>query len=115
MIIDDEPDVAELMKLVLENEGYHVGHFLDPRKGLAAVRDFDLLVLDMLMPGMSGLEILSELRRKGVVIPVLIVSALDLDDGLKKEFSERYPDVEYLSKLRIHKDMAKAVRAKLRK
>lgn len=114
-IIDDEPDIAELMKLVLEKEGYYVRHSLDPRKGLEMVKDFDLLVLDLLMPHMSGLEILAELRRKGAGIPIIVVSALDLTDELKREFAEKYPDVEYLSKLRIHKDMVKAVKNKLRK
>jgi len=65
LIIDDEPDVAELMKLVLENEGYHVGHFLDPRKGLAAVRDFDLLVLDMLMLACQALRYFQSSGGKG--------------------------------------------------
>ncbi len=104
-VVEDEPDIADLIVLHLEREGFQVDAYLEGRKGLERIRSKlpDLVVLDLMIPGLSGLEICKELRRDAETrdIPVLIVSAraeeadivcgleLGADDYVTKPFSPR--------------------------
>ena len=76
LIIDDDRDLCEETAEILSDEGHKVETFSDPVKGLEAVKEdrFDLLLLDIKMPGLSGLEILKTLRSEGRKIPVLIIT-----------------------------------------
>jgi DNA-binding response OmpR family regulator len=61
LIIEDEPDIAETMKMLIEKEGYKVDYSLDPKKGIPMIKKYDLLLLDIIMPTMSGREVLAEM------------------------------------------------------
>lgn len=78
-VVDDEPDVIDLLRTILEVEGFAVETSTDGRDALARVlqRPPHLLVLDLMMPGLDGLELLKLLRLdpRGAVVPVLVVSA----------------------------------------
>lgn len=78
-VVDDEPDVVGLLKTVLELEGFRVSTATEGRTALAQILADppDLLVLDLMMPDMDGMELLKLLRLdpKGARLPVLIVSA----------------------------------------
>lgn len=101
LIIDDEPYLLEKLKSVLTSEHYTVETSDDGRKGLEKIWDetYDLILLDIMLPSMSGLEILSEIRNAGVQTPVLMLTAkgdiqdkvtglnLGADDYLAKPFS----------------------------
>ncbi|MBS3165385.1 response regulator [Candidatus Woesearchaeota archaeon] len=65
LVVDDEPHLLLLMKTILERAGFVVETAEDGKKSLAAVKAFrpDLVLLDMMMPGMSGREILEKLRQ----------------------------------------------------
>jgi DNA-binding response OmpR family regulator len=101
LIIDDEPYLLEKLKSVLIGEHYNVETSDDGRKGLEKIWDetYDLILLDIMLPSMSGLEVLSEIRKAGVETPVLMLTAkgdiqdkvtglnLGADDYLAKPFS----------------------------
>jgi DNA-binding response OmpR family regulator len=99
-IADDEANIRDLMQSFLRNDGFNVQSFADGDALLAAFLKFpaDMVILDIMMPGIDGLTLCSQLRRKSN-IPIVIVSARDSeldritgitlgsDDYLTKPFS----------------------------
>jgi DNA-binding NtrC family response regulator len=77
LIVDDEPNVRLTYRTALETEGLEVREAPDGRTALDALseRQFDLAILDMRMPEVSGLELLESMRGKGIQTPVVIVTA----------------------------------------
>lgn len=77
LLIEDNPDLAFGLRASLEVEGYEVLHGANGGAGLALARDEapDLLVLDLMLPEMSGYEVLRRLRRFNAEVPVLILTA----------------------------------------
>ena len=100
LVADDEPDIREVLRLYLENAGYHVMEVRDGEEALRVLESepVDLCLLDIMMPGLSGYEVLGRLRRERPT-PVVLISAkgqdaekvigLDLgaDDYLVKPFN----------------------------
>lgn len=77
LIVEDDPEMRDLLRKVLEKEGYRVGVACDGPEALAALNRarFDLVVTDMLMPHDGGLELLAAIQRVHAAIPVIIVTA----------------------------------------
>ena len=77
LIVDDEPNVRLNYRITLETEGYNVFEASSAAVALEALvgRSFDLAILDMRMPGMDGLQLLAEIRKVGITVPVMIVTA----------------------------------------
>jgi len=77
LVVEDNPDLAFGLRNNLEIEGYEVEIASDGTSGLALARTTqpDLIVLDLMLPGMDGYRVLRTLRDDGVDIPVLILSA----------------------------------------
>ncbi len=77
LVIEDESRIQAFLSRGLEAEGYSVATASDGRAGLvlASTGSWDLVVLDLLLPGLSGLEVLEELHRSRPRLPVLILSA----------------------------------------
>lgn len=77
LIVDDDGEMRDLLRKVLEKEGYRVSVAGDGRQALAVLAQgaFDLVVTDMLMPEDGGLELLGTLRRMHPALPVIIVTA----------------------------------------
>jgi two-component system, OmpR family, copper resistance phosphate regulon response regulator CusR len=77
LVLEDETKVGCFVKRALEEESYAVDLCEDGAKGLemALATDYDLLVVDVMLPGMSGLDVLKNLRRERIQTPVLILSA----------------------------------------
>jgi DNA-binding response OmpR family regulator len=67
LVVDDDPLIAGMLRLVLEGEGYEVGHAEDGRVALEAIRDQSpaCMVLDMMMPHVDGYGVLEALRAEG--------------------------------------------------
>lgn len=80
LVVDDDPAVRTTIKLVLERNGHRVSVAADGRAGLAALAagGFDLLVVDLFMPGMDGLETLREARQRRADLPVIVMSGTSL-------------------------------------
>ncbi|MGC2774537.1 MAG: response regulator, partial [Bradyrhizobium sp.] len=75
-IVDDDPSVRDALSVVLTLEGYHVTGFADGHSFLAAARNRlpQCIILDVHMPGRSGLDILKELNAKHYPVPIFIIS-----------------------------------------
>ncbi|AST58802.1 DNA-binding response regulator [Thermoanaerobacterium thermosaccharolyticum] len=100
LIIEDEKKIARFLQIELEHEGYNVAIEYSGNEGLrrALNENYDLIILDLMLPGMDGFSVLKEIRKKSS-IPVIILSAKDeikdkvmgldigVDDYLTKPFS----------------------------
>ncbi|MEK6191104.1 MAG: response regulator transcription factor [Chloroflexota bacterium] len=77
MVVEDDRTLRQALTFNLTREGYDVASAVDGEQALAAGRDrrHDLILLDLMLPGMSGLEVLRTLRREGIETPVIILSA----------------------------------------
>ncbi len=102
LIVDDEPSIVNLVQAYLKPEGYEVFTAVDGPSGLKAARAFkpDLIVLDVMLPGMDGLEVLSRLRRESQAYVILLTArteetdkivglSMGADDYVTKPFSPR--------------------------
>ena len=102
LVIDDEPSIVNLVSAYLKPEGYEVYTATDGPSGLKAAHAFkpDLIVLDLMLPGMDGLELLSRLRRESDVYVIMLTARTDetdkivglsvgADDYVTKPFSPR--------------------------
>jgi CheY-like chemotaxis protein len=92
LVVDDDPAVQATIRIVLERAGHSVVVAGDGRNGLAIFEagDFELLVLDIFMPGMDGLETMKLIHQRQPLIPILVISgrpissdASDAPDFLK--------------------------------
>ncbi len=86
LLVDDEVELTDPLTRVLIREGYSVDAVYDGTSGsqVASSGNYDLLILDWMMPGKTGLEICQELRRSGKLTPVLFLTAKDtLDDRVE--------------------------------
>jgi two-component system alkaline phosphatase synthesis response regulator PhoP len=102
LVIDDEPNIINLVTSYLEKEGYQVYNASDGLAGLKAARAYkpDLIVLDIMLPGMDGIEVLSHLRRESEVYVIMLTAkteetdkivglSVGADDYVTKPFSPR--------------------------
>ncbi len=85
-IVEDEPEMAEGLKYNLELEGFEVECADTGEAGLSLVRAWkpDLVILDLMLPGMSGLEVLKILRNEGIWTPIVVLTALDREEDIVK-------------------------------
>ncbi|MHA0857456.1 response regulator transcription factor [Paenibacillus sp. CMAA1364] len=89
LVIEDEPTLARLLSYNLHQEGYDVTVEDHGTLGYerALSESFDLILLDLMLPGMNGIEILGKLRTQGVVTPIIILTAKNAEEevvqGLK--------------------------------
>lgn len=89
LVIEDEPTLARLLSYNLSQEGYHTKVVDHGGDGLqeAIQQSYDLIILDIMLPGLNGFEVLAKLRQKGNSTPVIILTARNAEDevvqGLK--------------------------------
>ncbi len=84
LVIEDEPVIAEFLRTGLSYEGYEVVLFARGREGLDYLQanDVSLLILDLMLPDMDGLDVCRQIRNRGLTLPVLMLTA-------RKEVSDR--------------------------
>ncbi len=83
LVIDDDPSIRSLFKRGLGYEGFTVDLAESGEAGLSSVRDNvpDLIILDVMMPGIDGFEVLRRLRAAGDTVPVIMLTAKDADES----------------------------------
>lgn len=83
LVIEDDPTVGEFVRRGFEEQRWHADLVANGAEGerLASTQPYDLVVLDMRLPGRSGLEVLRSLRAKGFEQPVLVLTAQDAVDA----------------------------------
>ena len=102
LLIDDEPSIHKVVSAYLKAEGYEFQSAMDGPTGLAAARSFkpDIIILDVMLPGMDGIELLANLRRETNVYVIMLTAraeetdkivglSVGADDYMTKPFSPR--------------------------
>jgi DNA-binding response OmpR family regulator len=81
LLVDDEPDLTLIFKLGLEDNGFEVDIFNDPRIALSAFKDkpsYALALIDIRMPDMNGFELYNEMRKINDQVKVCFITAFDI-------------------------------------
>ena len=112
LVVEDEAKLAQFIKLELEYEGYEVTVNHDGLEGLATAREKnpDLILLDWMLPGVSGVEICHRLRQTGDKVPIIILTAKDeisdrvtgLDAGADDYIVKPFSIEELLARIRAN-------------
>ncbi len=110
LLVEDEKDLASIVKQGLEEEGYVVDVAHDGEEGLYMAENFpaDALILDIMLPQMDGLTVLSNMRKKGITTPVILLTARDalldkikgLDTGADDYLTKPFVFEELLARVR---------------
>lgn len=115
LIVEDEKRMSEAVCAILRQEKYDVDAYYDGLGGLEAARSniYDLIILDVMLPGMNGFEIARNIRKEGIQTPVIMLTArADTDD--KVEGLDSGAD-DYLTKPFETKELLARIRAMLRR
>jgi DNA-binding response OmpR family regulator len=110
LIVEDKRSLARMLKTSLDEKGHSVVLAFDGEEGLAHAETdlFDVMVLDIMLPGIDGLEVIRRLRQGGHLLPVLALTARDtvadivaaLDSGLDDYLTKPFAMAELLARLR---------------
>lgn len=111
LIVEDEKGISNFLKEGLEEEGFAVDFAEDGKKGLelASTNDYDLLLLDWMLPGMSGIELCREIRKLDKTTPVIFLTARDavqdvvfgLETGANDYIKKPFVFDELLARIRV--------------
>lgn len=84
ILIEDESSVVSFIKKGLQELGYEISVALDGNTGIKMVEnnDFDMIILDIMLPDINGLEVCKEIRKKNKTIPILFLTALDSSENI---------------------------------
>jgi heavy metal response regulator len=112
LVVEDEAKIASFIKRGLKEEGYVVDVAPDGDKGyfLATTNDYDLILLDVMIPKIDGFELCQKLRKEGVAIPVIMLTAKEdvkdkvqgLDRGADDYVTKPFEFEELLARIRVH-------------
>jgi len=115
LVVDDEPNIVELVRLYLSNAGYRVLSGADGREALQLVRTGkpDLLILDLMLPELDGFDVCRRLREDGNQIPIIMLTARD--DEVDKIVGLELGADDYVTKPFNPRELVARVRAILRR
>ena len=102
LIVDDEPDIREILRYNLEKAGFNITEAVSGNDALNKLsKELDLAILDIMMPGKDGYEVCRKIREQGNTVPIIFLTAMDRefdevrglevggDDYIKKPFSPK--------------------------
>jgi two-component system copper resistance phosphate regulon response regulator CusR len=115
LLVEDEKKVADIIARGLKAERYAVDVCLDGQQGweTAKANDYDLIILDLMLPGLSGTEILERVRSKNTQVPILILTARDHMEDKVSNFEKGADD--YLTKPFAFAELLVRLKALLRR
>ena len=115
LFAEDDPDIIKGVTTLLRRSGYTVDAVTNGNDALQYLvnGDYDAAILDIMMPGASGLDVLREIRRRGIGIPVMMLTALGETDDRVTGFDSGADD--YLPKPFAGRELVSRVRALLRR
>lgn len=111
LIIEDDKKIISFLKKSLEDESYIVDYSLEPEEGmyLAKINEYDLILLDVMLPKKDGIEVCKELREVNIQIPIIMLTAVDetnkkvqsLDYGANDYIVKPFSLAELLARVRV--------------
>lgn len=115
VVVEDEEDLLELIEYNLNKEGFDTIGFLNTKtvEQILEEEDIDLLIMDRNLPGVEGSEFVAQLRKNGIVIPTIFLSAKNSDTEIEEGFVRGGDD--YLTKPFNMKELVLRVKALLRR
>jgi DNA-binding response OmpR family regulator len=115
MLVEDEVKLARLIELELRSEGYRISTAHDGIRGLQLIQQFnpDLVILDWMMPGLTGVELCRQLRATGSKIPMILLTARDdisdrltgLAAGANDYLVKPFNIEDLLARIHLHLDL----------
>ena len=114
LIVEDDENIISILKYILEKEGFSLSFATDGEKGLSLSlkEDFDIILLDVMLPFMNGFDILKGLREKKTT-PVIMLTAMDDEDSKVRGFELGAND--YVSKPFSNRELIARINANIRK
>ena len=114
LVVDDDPAINEMLTIVLEAEGFQTSSVTDGAEAVPAFRSFDpdLILLDLMLPGMNGIDICREIRKESAVPVVMLTAKTDTVDvvlGLESGADD------YITNPFTPKELVARIRARLRR
>lgn len=110
LVVEDERNLADAIVKILEDEGYNAEATYDGKAGLTCAKSglYDAIILDVMLPGMSGYDVVNKMRHAGVSTPVLMLTARistedkvrGLDSGADDYMTKPFEAPELLARLR---------------
>ncbi|WP_223592148.1 response regulator transcription factor [Neobacillus bataviensis] len=110
LVVEDEKQIAKILKLELEYEGYEVVVAYDGKAGLQAAQNdkLDLILLDVMLPELNGIEVLRRIRKENTMLPVILLTARNmtmdkvagLDQGANDYITKPFEIEELLARVR---------------
>src|ERR1700760_1052929 len=115
LLVDDKQPIQTLLSFPLQRDGYEVVHAADGREALARFSEqvFDLVVLDVMLPRMDGLEVCRRLRAKGETVPIIMLTAKS--EGIDKVLGLQLGAEHYITKPVSMGELRSRVKAALRR
>jgi heavy metal response regulator len=115
LVVEDEKKVASFLKKGLEEEHYAVDTAFDGEEGLALahINEYDLIILDIMLPKQDGMEVLRRIRANGSTVPIMMLTAKDSTDEIIRGLDSGSDD--YLTKPFSFAELLARVRALLRR
>ena len=114
LIVDDDVSIAEILEFNLKSEGYEVETAVSAEEALEKdLNNFDLILLDVMMGGMSGYKMAEKIRDEGVLTPIIFLTAKDTENDMLTGFSVGGDD--YIAKPFSIKEVSARVKAVLKR
>ena len=115
LIVEDERAIVEILKFNLQREGYETVEALDGTTGLELARseDPDIVLLDVMLPGMNGFDVCAALRKEGSAVPIIMLTAREEEND--KVFGLESGADDYMTKPFSMKELLARVRANIRR
>jgi DNA-binding response OmpR family regulator len=115
LVVEDEAQVVSVIRRALSEVGYEVSVAMDGNSGYQMAKDntFDLLILDIMMPGINGLDLCRRLRTEGFQTPILMLTALNTSENIVSGLDSGADD--YLAKPFNFNELLARIRSLLRR